>query len=69
MRSPVVRLVALALVGLLSFPLQTRASGPIASGSTVAGNLAGPGYSETWTFSGTVGDHVVFTAVNTRPPT
>jgi hypothetical protein len=44
---------------------EAHAGGPVTSGSTVVGNLTGPGYSETWTFSGTIGDHVVFTAVNT----
>jgi len=55
------------LAASIFFVQPARAGGPIASGSTVAGNLTGPGYSETWTFSGTVGDHVLFTAVNTGP--
>ena len=42
-----------------------RAAGPITSGSTEAGSLSGPGFSETWTFSGTIGDRVLIGAVTT----
>ncbi len=53
--------VALALLG--SVP--ANAGGPITSGSTVAGSVAGPTFLETWTFSGTSGNRVVITAVAT----
>ena len=41
------------------------AGGPLASGSTVAGSVSGPTFRETWTFSGTAGDRVLFAAVTT----
>ena len=53
------------LVSLLTFAPKAHAGGAVASGSTVPGTLGGPGFSETWTFAGTIGDHVVFTAVVT----
>jgi hypothetical protein len=60
MRRHAFRVLALFTLFTLPFVPQARAGGPINSGSTVAGNLAGPGFSETWTFSGTIGDRVVF---------
>ncbi|MFN0150175.1 MAG: hypothetical protein ACKVU1_05615, partial [bacterium] len=41
------------------------AGGPITSGSTVAGSLAGPSFLESWTFSGTSGQRVLISAVTT----
>jgi subtilisin-like proprotein convertase family protein len=55
---PVVLLLCLATTAAL-------AGGPIVSGTTVAGNIAGPSYLESWTFSATAGNRVIATAVTT----
>jgi hypothetical protein len=62
MRPQAFRVFALFVLAL-TYVSRAQAGGPITSGSSVAGNLTGPSYSETWTFSGTLGDHVVFTAI------
>lgn len=55
------------LLGLLPTLAATSslAAGPITSGTTVAGTLAGPTFTETWTFSGTTGQAVLIGAVAT----
>ncbi|MFN0150170.1 MAG: FlgD immunoglobulin-like domain containing protein [bacterium] len=41
------------------------AAGPIVSGETLAGTLAGPTFTESWTFTGTTGDRVLLAAATT----
>jgi FlgD Ig-like domain len=62
------RLRLVVLAASLSLALITnaaRAGGPIVSGNTVAGNITGPSYIESWTFSGTAGNRVLVTAITT----
>jgi FlgD Ig-like domain len=66
MRPLAPRFLSLVVAALAMFASTTaRAGGAITSGSTVAGSVAGPTFSETWTFTGNTNDEVVFTAVTT----
>jgi hypothetical protein len=56
-------LVFVLLAGLAAS--SAFAAGPITSGTTVAGSVTGPGYFESWTFSGTAGQRVIVTAITT----
>ncbi len=66
MRSRVLALslvTALLVVGTLVAP--ALAGGPITSGQSVSGSVAGPTYAELWTFTGTVGDRILISAAPT----
>jgi hypothetical protein len=66
MRPLAPRLLALAVsLFTLSISSPARAGGAITSGSTVAGSVSSPTFSETWTFTGNINDEVVFSAVTT----
>ncbi len=41
------------------------AGGPLTSGTTTAGSVAGPSYIESWTFTGTAGNRVIANAITT----
>lgn len=41
------------------------AAGPITSGQSVTGSIAGPSYQEVWTFTGTAGDRILISAAPT----
>ena len=62
---PLSRCISVVVLCILLAPVSALAGGPIASGSIVNGTLSGPSYSESWTFSGTVGDRIVIAAVTT----
>ena len=58
-------LTCIAIIVLLGFglPLVWAADrGDIVSGETNTGSLSSPGFSDSWTFYGEVGDRVVITA-------
>jgi FlgD Ig-like domain len=58
----VASILSLSLLGLA---VPALAAGPITSGQTVTGALAGPSFGESWTFTGAIGQRVVITAVTT----
>lgn len=57
----------LALILAVLFTSRSAAAGgPLSSGSTVAGSVAGPTYLEQWTFTGTAGQRIIVVAVTTN---
>ncbi|NOT32643.1 MAG: T9SS type A sorting domain-containing protein [Candidatus Eisenbacteria bacterium] len=58
--------VMLALCSLLATAAPAAfAAGPLTSGTVVSGTIAGPTFTETWTFSGSNGQRVLISAVTT----
>ena len=51
-----------ALFSVLALVAPASAGGPITSGQSVTGTIAGPSFAESWTFNGTIGDRVVLSA-------
>jgi hypothetical protein len=57
----------LALILAVVFTSRSAAAGgPLSSGSTVAGSVAGPTFLEQWTFTGTAGQRIIVVAVTTN---
>jgi hypothetical protein len=56
---------SISLAWVLLIPVSSLAGGAIHSGETLSGNVAGPSYMESWTFSGNAGDRVLIAAVPT----
>ena len=59
------RPVALIVLSLILITSAAFAGGPLTSGTTVTGSVAGPSYIESWTFTGTAGNRVLVNAITT----
>jgi hypothetical protein len=62
---PALRSVSFVLVSVLTFVTPAFGSGALTSGMVAAGSVAGPTFTESWSFSGNTGERIILVAVAT----